>query len=146
MDLSQLESINAAEEGAELELRSPVDGSPLFNDETGEPWTIRVLGMDSSRYQDVRHKLANRRLQKRGRGGIKMTAQEIEAGDLELICEITLGWSGITLNKEPFEFTKPNVRQLYTNWPWIREQVEEFIADRANFLGESSKSSKPMRA
>lgn len=138
MDLSSLDSTVAAEEGAELQLRSPVDDSILRDEKTKDPVTITLFGTDSKEYMKVTHSIQNRRLGKRlGKGGrAKLTAEEFEVEALELLVASTKAWKHIVVDGQELDCSEKNVRMVYQRFPWIREQVDEFIADRSNFLGE----------
>ena len=146
MDLANVDTIVAADEGAELQLRSPVDDAVLRDEKTGEPVTVNLVGSDSKEYMKITHQIQNRRLGKRlGRGSrVKTTAEEIEADALELLVTSTKTWKHIILDGAELPCTPDNARKLYQRFPWIREQVDEFIADRTNFLGESSTTSRPL--
>jgi hypothetical protein len=138
VDLSKLDTTVAAEEGAELQLRNPIDDSVLRDEKSGDPVVIMVVGTDSKEYMRVTHAIQNRRLGKRlGKGSRpKMTAEELEADALELLVASTKGWKHIVVDGAELAYSEKNVRTLYQRFPWIKEQVDEFIADRTNFLGE----------
>jgi len=138
MDLTLLDTSSAADEGAELQLVSPVDETVLRDDKTGEAVSIRLLGSDSKDFMKISQKIQDKRLQKRfSKGKVKMTAAELDADAMELLIACTKSWKHIVIDKQPLPFNETNVRMLYDRFPWIREQVDTFINDRANFLGES---------
>lgn len=139
MDLSSLDTTVAAEEGAELQLRNPVDDSVLRDEKTQDPVSITLVGTDAKEYMKITHAIQNRRLGKRlGKGGrAKLTAEELEADGLELLVASTKSWKHIVVDGQELPCNEKNVRMLYQRFPWIKEQVDEFIADRSNFLGES---------
>lgn len=133
MDLGQLDTCAAAEDGVDLQLKHPGTLAPLTQDDTAEtPITIRLAGQDSARFRKAER--ANR--DKRLRGGFRRTptAAELDAEGLELLTNCTLGWSGIVLDGAPLEFTTANVRMLYKRLAWVREQVDAFVGERAYFL------------
>ena len=138
MDLSSLDTVSASAEGASLELRNPVSDAVLRDEKSGEPVTITLVGTDSRDYMKITHDIQNRRLGKRlGKGGrLKTTAEEIDADALELLVASTKSWQHIIVDGAELSFSAANARMLYTRFPWIKEQVDEFIADRSNFLGE----------
>jgi hypothetical protein len=50
----------------------------------------------------------------------------------------TTAWDGVGYGGEDeIECTPANVLMLYTELPWLRDQVSAFIDDRTNFLGEA---------
>lgn len=146
MDLSKLDTVAACDEGADLELTHPITGAVLTDEKTGEAVSIKLIGADSKEYQSLTHKAQTKRLNKRlSRGGVvKMTAEELDADALELLVHCTKGWKHVLVDGKELVFNETNARQLYTRFPWIRDQVSDFVQERANFLGESSNHSSPM--
>lgn len=126
-------------EGMDMIVRHPISDQPLV-DENGDPWTIRLESSYSDRYEKAMHAVQNRRLKKSGRGGrIRLTAQDLEEGTLECLIAATLGWNGIALSGEKLDFTPKNVRWVYSEHQWLREQIIDFTEDQANFLPSVSK-------
>jgi len=133
MDLSQLDTKKAADEGFTLRLTHPRSGEPL-------PAEIDLHGVDSEvcqrvvREQQRRH-LANAVKTRR----LVMTPEAIESDSLDLLTAATRAWRGMELDGKPLEFSPEAARALYVRFAWIREQVEQAINDRANFLPASSR-------
>jgi hypothetical protein len=122
----------AASEGAVLELRDPA-GAPLVDeDNNNAPVTITVLGGDSDVAVKERNSATNRILKQRGRGLI--TAESSQADGIRLLAKCTKAWSGIKVSGEVLECTYDNAVKFYTAYPFVRDQVDEFMGDRANFL------------
>jgi len=136
MDLA---SLAVSQEGQTLELRHPIEGTVLKTDK-GKPITITLVGTDSDVFRKAQRSILDRRLNQKGK--TKLSAAELEEEAVTTLISCTLGWSGIVLDGEELAFNKDNVRKLYsrTDLPWIRDQVDEFIADRANFLKPSATS------
>jgi hypothetical protein len=136
MDLNQFDTVGASDEGAVMELRHPVTGIALVQDD-GTAVSIRLAGMDSGRFRKQQRANTDRRLRGSRRG---VTGTEMDAEGLELLVAVTLGWTGIEIDGERPEANAVNVRKVYTKFPWIREQVDNFVGDRANFLKNSPES------
>jgi hypothetical protein len=137
MDLSNFSSTYRPEEGSELHLRDPA-GSPLSNDD-GTPMSLTLLGSDSDVAVKARNASTNRVLKQRGRGQI--TAESAQADATALLAACTTGWN-ITLGGQKPEFSREAVARLYADpkFAFIREQADEFIAERANFMKGSPKT------
>lgn len=140
MDLSKLNAATTAPKGVAMKVVDPRTDEPLFDEMEGgakQYVTITLLSSDSNEYKRVSHKVANRKLKKiTARGRIpKLTAEETENDQLDLLVACTLGWENVVYEGQPLEFNPENVRMLYSKVPVIREQVDAFIGDRANFLG-----------
>lgn len=123
MDLSTLNTAKGATEGAELTLRHPVTNDELDG-------KIRLKGGDSREYRAALHRTFQDRVKRGGR-----TYEETEDTTASILAEVTIDWGGIEENGEEVPFGYENAKRIYSEYPWIREQVERFIADRSNFLG-----------
>lgn len=129
-DLANLATYSP-DEGAVLELRG-IDGAQLFNDDE-TPMTITLLGEDSDVAVKARNATTNRRIQQGARA--KVTAEGISSDNAAYLAKLTTGWN-ITLGGEKAEFSQEAALKLYANpkLAFIREQVQAFVEDRANFL------------
>jgi hypothetical protein len=141
-DLSSLPT-HKIEEGVAFDLLHPGTNKPVGV-------TITLLGADSSEVQELQHKLANKRINDVAKAGGKLkglvTSEELEAEKVEILVKATKGWDGLTDNGATYPFNPENARRLYTQHKWIREQVEAFISDRSNYLGNSGSDSVPTPA
>lgn len=141
--MSTLDSIAlATDEPATLILKSPETGEPIY-DKAGTPASIVMLGKDSSVAKRLERGVAQKFLDKRGRG--KTRAEEIEASGVELLTALTKSWHLVNFEGEviDYECTPANARALYSNaaFAWIKDQADEFAGDRASFLKSSASSS-----
>ena len=134
MDLNQLDTVSAANEGAKLELRD-AQGSPSLKDD-GAPVTITLLGKDSDVFVKQQNAVTNRRLAAGTR--LKLTSEAIQADGTALLAKCTIGWDGIVVDGESLACTYENALKLYNRFPIIREQVDEFIGERGNFSKASA--------
>lgn len=127
-DLSTLDSVAAANDGASLELKHPGTHAPLGI-------FIRLAGRDSDKFKEADFRARNQRLDL-AQKGVKMnrTAEEIDAEVLDMLAACTLGWDGLVENGKEVEFSKAKAKHIYVKYPWIREQVDAFISDRSNFF------------
>ncbi len=132
IDLNAFDTRAGAEAGIELTLVHP---------KTGEPLTfakIRILGADSDAYRDLQMQMQRRAAERMARTRkLNISPEELEAQALDLLVAVTQGWSGLTLDGAPFEYSPENARKLYTRATWIREQVDTAVQDRGNFLPRS---------
>lgn len=126
MDLSSIKS----QDTTAVEILHPASGAPVGI-------TVTVASMDSERARAVEKTQRNARIQKLTRGGRRnaaLTADELEKDGLDLLVHCTVSWDGVTENGQALECTPENVRRVYTSYPWLREQVDQAVADRANFF------------
>lgn len=129
MDINELSTAKAFDEGFVLELVHPVLG-PL------EGMTITVHGTDSKRYLDAQRHLADRRLARKGK---PLTAKDLESEDVYGLAACTSAWTGFSRQGEPIPCTETEALRIYVDhgFLWLRRQVEAAIHERANFLTPS---------
>lgn len=130
-DLSQFDTVAAANQGATLHLRHPATGKKL-EDAEGNPITITLAGSDSDLYRKAQRQITNRRLNEtKKRGGLKMTSEELEEEALDILVACTLGWSSnLVIDGE----VPANARKIYQRLPWTKEQADDFVNERSHFL------------
>lgn len=149
MDLSRLDVVSAAEEGAWMEVIEPV---------TGESLDIRIhfVGADSQRYKNADKRVFNDQMRDRAAlSGASATAEKREKareGMVQLMARCALGWESIerdehgneigtrqtiTAGGQELEFSVENLEALLRKYPPLYEQSERFIHRRAHFLSSS---------
>jgi len=129
IDLGQFE---IGTEGEWLELLHPVTGQ-VIRDDDDNAMRVRLVGKDSKEYRKAQRAITERRLKSRSRAN-RFDADGIEQEATDLLVACTVGWEGFAEDGKDLEFNKANIRKVYTNYPWIREQVDEFVDDRGNFM------------
>jgi hypothetical protein len=129
MDLS---SLIASSDVVELQLKTMA--GELMETEAGEAISLLVIGTDHSDFIKANNAIMNQRLKKATMTRkVQVTAEQLEAENLQRTAACIKGFKNITLD-ESLEYNDFNVRKLLKSVPFIREQVDEFVADRANFL------------
>lgn len=153
MNLSQYDTTHNASKGAFLHLCSPT-GQLLYHiekdDEGNEiakhPIGVTCLGADSKEFLKCQHKLQDHRTDnvrvKRGGKIEGLSAEQTEEDALaQLSFAITefhyIAWSDFPNSPVQMrEATKENKLTFLEKFRWARDQVDEFVYDRTNFLGE----------
>jgi HD superfamily phosphohydrolase len=130
VDLSSLDTNKASEEGVWCDIENPANGEL-----TGI--RIKVLGMDSKVYIDHVRRIQDKNLKKGFRGIKSMKTETLDNNKIETICVCTVDWENVEYNGQQLSCDAENKRWLYKTFRWIFDQVDEFIGDRAHFLGES---------
>ena len=125
IDLSTLDVSVNANKGAVLSLKHPTKNTELGI-------TITLVGEDSGLHRRAVANIANRR----AKNGFRKNAtlEEIQADNISVLASCTIGWNDIQVDGEDWSCSYDKAVALYTRFAWIREQVEQFIADRANYL------------
>lgn len=123
---------------AKMEIESYKTGATL-RDKEGKAAFIELLNVDSEAAQK-RRKLSRKRLfdQMQKKKKFNYTPEQQDEDDLAYLVGITKGWYLVDVNSGDsldVPFTEDNARVLYSDprFAWIKEQVQEFVADRANF-------------
>lgn len=129
MDLSRFDTKKAADEGFRLQLKDPL----------GQPTDIVIVvkGADSEQFQAAKVEALRRQAEQPKKRGVDY--ERIEAELIDLLVAVTVAWENVQLDGEALACTQDNARKLYRRFPWIREQVDAAIYDRANFIPGSGK-------
>ena len=132
MDLNNLKPV-LADEGAVMQVVHPDTVEPI------EGMTITLLGQDSNVYEKISLKRSQAALARisKGKKAVDMDAQQVQANMLNDLVALTVDWTGFELDGKALKPTPENVQNVYTGWKFIREQAQEFVADRANFFRQS---------
>ena len=134
MDFANLDTAELANEGAVMPVNGP-DGQPVTQ-EDGSPVTLTLLGDDSDALVRFDRITTNEHL----RGSKALTAELAEAKQISRLARACVGWSGVVLDGKPFPHSEENAKALFKRFRWLRQQVQMFTADRANFLKASPQS------
>jgi hypothetical protein len=138
--MSKFESLALpVEKPCRMIITHPVTRQPLRSKDGVEAY-IEVYSADSEVKRRFDREVTRRRLSASGR--VKLTPEEIEAQGHDLLAALTAGWNLVGLDGEPIDvaFSPQAARELYATpaMLWLREQVDEFAADRGNFSRASS--------
>lgn len=94
---------------------------------------IHIVGKDSKTFERVEEAAKRKYLESEG-------ADEVSVEDR--LAEMTLGWEGVPDPRESefveLPFSKENAKLFYEKAPFVREQVNRFMSDRANFMKGSA--------
>jgi hypothetical protein len=128
-DLNSLKPV-MADDGAVLNIVHPE------TEEVIDGMTITLLGQDSKLYRKIqlgKQQAALNRMAK-GKKAIDLDAEKLSEDSIDDLVKLTTAWSGFVLDGKDLDCTPENVRKVYTEWSWIKEQVQEFVGNRANFF------------
>jgi len=139
MDLKKLSTKEASEHGAVMEIVHPETKAPIVGAD-GVAATITLAGQDSTQYRSIQHRQANAILKNSHRGRMNITAEQSYENTLNTLAKCTLAWQGIEWHGKPLKCTEENAVMLYRELDWLVADVETFMTDRTNYLGNSSKS------
>jgi hypothetical protein len=115
----------------EITLKHPNTGDTLTNEDK-TPMTITFHAPHSKTYKSAMHEQTNKQLKKSrsGKKEIQVTAEELEASSLDVLVKVTEDWNITYEGKNP---PIKKAREIYQKVFWIKEQVEEALADSLDF-------------
>lgn len=131
-DLSSLDTVKACNAGAEIELLHPVTKRPLG-------MFISILGKDSDAFNSyVEHSTDEDfrkafQAQRKNKTPEPKYLAERKAESVALMVACTTGFRNVVFNG-PVTFSEANATKLYTELPWVKEQVDAAIVDYENFI------------
>lgn len=118
MDLSGLKS----NDQFEFYLRHPVTDEPT-------DILVGVYGSDSRKYKAVSHSLKNEVL-----SGGKRTSESAEARGLKLIAQCVYRLDNCIIEGEEIAPDPKGVERVCKEYPWAKDQIDQAIHRRDNFL------------
>ncbi|GAB4182148.1 MAG: hypothetical protein OHK0024_21440 [Thalassobaculales bacterium] len=128
-----IDTVTLADEGVWMTLEHPVTGEALLHQ--GRPVRLKVLGGDGRRFEKISAELETLQrdlmVKARGRVHAAKTRQITRQG----VARAIIDWENVTLpGGEPLSLTEANALRLCTELPWLYDQVDRFISDRAHFM------------
>jgi hypothetical protein len=132
-DLGSIDTIEACNKAAEIEIKHPVTGAP-----TGV--FISVLGKDSDAYRSIVRGMADETLKRQAMGkNDSATLEKLEQKNIEALVAVTTGWrtgdeAFVVVKGEQLPFTSANARRVYSELLPVRDQVAEAINNLENFM------------
>lgn len=133
MDLKSIVN-DKSEIGVDMPILHPITGDELT--EGDRKVTLKVMGADCKAYRGLSHKLNSEKLKKRMRGSQSIPkSEELEAEAIDLLTTSVIGWEGVQWEGKDLPFSKDNAKMILTECLWLREQVDRFVNDRRNFMG-----------
>mgnify|MGYP000616133130 CR=1 FL=1 len=132
-DLGSLDTIEACNKPAEIEIRHPVTGE-------GTGVFFSMLGRDSDTYRTRIRSLADQALRSQAMGKAAVeTIDQLEKKNIDALVAATVAWRTgddprVTLNGEALEFNPANVRKVYQSLLPVREQAAEALNNLGNFM------------
>lgn len=137
LDLASLDTAVACDNAIDYELRHPVTDEPIGV-------FIKIIGKDSNKLRDAIRKRINARLRadaiRRNNKPEIRTAEQIEAESIDLLVLATEGWycaesqNAIEYKGDFLTYNEENVRKVYTEQLWIRQQIDEACGDIDRFF------------
>ena len=130
MDLMNLKPTS---DTVEVTLVHPNTGDTLKNDDKSD-MTITLYASHSKEHKSAMHEQTNKRLKamQSSKKKAEFKSEELEEATLTLLSKITADWN-ITYGGEKPKLTVTKAKDLYNEVFWIKDQIEEALADSLDF-------------
>lgn len=128
MNLNDILPQEDLEVPATLHLTHPITGDELFHNDI--PMTITMYGAES----EIAKKTMKQRAQKQLNSRAKQNIDETIEFNTNFLAKMMTGFTGMFENDEEIQFSREEAYKLLKKYPWIREQADQFIAERSNFI------------
>lgn len=133
MDFRKFSTMSASEEGRWVDVFNPMDVSQKLVDENGNVSRVKIKGVDSMAFRRAPDVINKAKLIAEDKSDQNL--HHIIAGAM---ADIVLDWEHVGLGDGDLPFNRENAVLVLTEAPWLREQLDIFLLDRANFLPASS--------
>lgn len=133
MDLSQLNTRDRSEEGAVLHLMDPKSHTPFLG-HNDTPVTITLKGADCRAFKEMQYRQSDKAFKG---GRLKMSSAQLAESAIQTLAKMTIAWEGISINGELLPCTEANATMIYRDYELVRAQVDEFVNDIENYLGNA---------
>lgn len=126
VDLSEFSNLaQVQEDGIDVSILHPKTGESLGI-------TIKVAGPDSDRQKKARRAVQTERLNMSRNK--RPTVPELEADGLKVTVASIISWDGVVDGGQSIDLTPENATTILTKYPFIREQLDAAVGDRAGFI------------
>jgi nucleoside 2-deoxyribosyltransferase len=136
-DLDDMDTTTLSERGVAFQImRLDRPSEPLRNRD-GSAVTITVLGPDSAKYRHHQSLAVRKRVEEAAASGSGILTQDSDESltqAITLMASITTEWTFKNAANEPIPCTHEAAVALYTQFPAIRDQIDQKVSRRSNFL------------
>lgn len=140
MDISKLNIVKTATEGAWIDILNPLDDTPT-------DMRFHVVGAMSNNYKDDLTLLIadiedfkeankipeNSSNKKKAEFNLKVDKYDAEV-TAKFLAKYTIGWENVEENGKPLEFSQANAERVYLEYSIIRGQVQKGMMTLSNFI------------
>lgn len=118
-DLSTIKQVS----DAEVVITHPVTGKET-------DIVFIVCGTDSKEYRQAIRDVMAKRLS----SDKESTQDDLENDEAEILSRCTKGFKGLLIDGVEPKFSTEKAKDIYLKWPWLKDQVDKFIANKSNFF------------
>jgi len=88
-----------------------------------------VNGTDSKAYRQAVRDVTVRRMT-----ALDENSSEFDNDEIEILARCTIGFKGLQIDGKEPENTLESIMDIYSDYPWLKDQVDKFIAKKSNFF------------
>jgi hypothetical protein len=130
-----LKNLTPTSDTIEVILVHPNTLEPLMNEGLAKDreMTITLYAPHSKEYKKLVHEQTDKRLSQMQKSKkVQISAADLERSSIDILAKATKEWD-ITYDGESPKLTVPKAREIYTEYFWIKDQLEEAINDTLDF-------------
>lgn len=98
--------------------------------------TVTLVSLNDPRMSTLKRRIRVQALE-RERRGKNINVDEVEKNELDLLVGALTGWSwkgDATFHNEKPAFNEENVKKVFKELPWFKEQIAEALGDEKGFF------------
>lgn len=128
-----LKNLTPASDTIEVILVHPNTLEPLMNEGLDNEMSITLYAPHSKEYKKLVHEQTDKRLaQMQKSKKVQVSAADLEKSSIDILAKATKEWD-ITYDGESPKLTVPKAREIYSEYFWIKDQLEEAINETLDF-------------
>jgi len=140
-NIPSADTLTMSEAGTEMHVRDALGRPILLDGKQDHPFCITMMGPDSVAYRRGMRDQVRKRVSRPANDPATGLPIDYSADDeresIETMVACTISWRNCPGVKGTVPFSKEAARALYTGFPVIRDQVDVWMATRANFIKAS---------
>ena len=131
MDLTKLSTRDRSEEGAVLTIVDPKTHLPFlgYND---KPVRITLKGADCRAFKEMQYRQSDKAFKN---GRLKMSSAQLAESSIQTLAKMTVAWESVSIDGQELPCNEANAAMVYREYEVVRAQVDEFVNDIENYLG-----------
>jgi len=128
-----LKNLTPASDVVEVILVHPTTLEPLMNEGSDNEMSVTLYAPHSKEYKKLMHEQTDRRLlQMQKSKKMQVSSADLEKSTIEILAKATKEWD-ITYDSESPKLTVAKAKEIYSEYFWIKDQLEEAINDTLDF-------------
>ena len=96
---------------------------------------VTIVSLNDNKTKQIRRQFINKRLELEKKGK-SFKADDIEENEIDLLIASMTGWDwyDAEFHGEKLEFNENNIKKVFRELPWFKDQVSEAVSDEKAFF------------